>query len=79
MMISLAALPFAVLLFCLGFARSHWIAPLSLFTASGPAVAAFSWSHDVDRIAAFLVLNLSFFYATFALGHLTAGRAGAGR
>ncbi len=79
MMISLAALPFAVLLFCLGFFRSHWIAPVALFTASGPAVAAFSWSHDVDRIAVLLLLNLSFFYAVFALGHWAAGHAAASR
>jgi hypothetical protein len=79
MMISLAALPFAILLFCLGFARSHWITPVALFAASGPAVAAFSWSHDVVRIAALLLLNLSFFYAAFALGHWVASHAGASR
>ncbi|AHB49927.1 hypothetical protein W911_04375 [Hyphomicrobium nitrativorans NL23] len=68
MLIATVALLLAILLFWFGFAQSHWIAPAALFTASGPLVAALSWSYDTERVLAHLFLNFALFYIAFALG-----------
>lgn len=74
MIILVAALLFAALLFWFGLIRSHWIAPAALFAASGPAIAAFSWNYDAMRITVHLLMNLSLFYAAFAFGRWAADR-----
>ena len=68
MLIAIVALLLAILLFWFGFAQSHWIAPAALFTASGPLVAALSWSYDTERVLAHLFLNFALFYIAFAFG-----------
>ncbi|MCC7252128.1 hypothetical protein, partial [Hyphomicrobium sp.] len=74
MIVLTASLLFAALLFWFGLNRSHWIAPAALFTASGPAIAALSWSYDAMQITAHLLANLSLFYGAFACGRWAADR-----
>ena len=68
MLVATVALVLAMLLFWFGFAQSHWVAPAALFTASGPLVAALSWTYGTERILAHLIANLALFYIAFALG-----------
>lgn len=63
----------AALLFWFGLVKSHWVAPLTLFTASAPLVAALSWDQDALRILIHLAANLALFYAAFAIGRGIAG------
>ena len=72
MIVLVASLLFAALLFWFGIIRSHWIAPAAVFAATGPVIAAFSWNHDAMRIGAHLLMNLSLFYVAFACGRWTA-------
>lgn len=74
MVILVAAVLTAILLLWFGFVRSHWIAPAALFCATGPVIAAVSWSDGIGHVALFLLANLSLFYAAFALGRTLAGR-----
>lgn len=74
MLVAIAALLLAILLFWFGFAQSHWIAPAALFTTSGPLVAALSWTYDTERIVAHLIANLALFYVAFALGRWMGNR-----
>lgn len=68
MLVAIVALLLALLLYWFGFVQSHWVAPAALFTASGPLVAALSWTYDTERVLAHLIANLALFYIAFALG-----------
>lgn len=61
MIVAVASLLFASLLFWFGLVRAHWIAPAVLFTASGPVIAAFSLDYDVIQVAGSLLMNLLLF------------------
>lgn len=74
MIVLVAAMLFSALLFWFGLAGSHWIAPASLFAASGPVIAAFSWNYDVTQIAMHLLMALLLFYAAFGCGRWAAER-----
>lgn len=73
MVVTFAAVFAAMLLLWFGLVRSHWIAPAALFCATGPAVAAITWSDGIEHVAVHLLANLSLFYAAFALGRRIAG------